>query len=597
MAEQKDDSVQMAKPLQTRKSAPTSAPAETGVERVTAEGATHAPAAPALDQRTPVSVVPRRQRYLVGLRVAPGFTLTRLKRDAARNAGEARSQDAFLDRLPQMDGVEVIRRLTDLLVVSMDERRGEALRQHAPPHIIVEADSPISHSELAPWEPAGWQFRARSMPFPTQRREIRFCVQGEGERPLANATINLFGPGFPTQATTDASGHAAVATFTRDAADIQAVYVRPATGHWERYIPNPALDADRVNLVRLIALDKGSSKSAIERQHSWGQRSMKFDRMSADWSGVGVKIGIIDSGCDVSHPILRHIERGVDLTREHDPQGWQTDELGQGTHVAGIIAGAATPTAEAIGCAPGAEVWVLKVLPGGYCSDLIDALDVCIDQRLDIVQIGVCCGQFSELVTQKIAAAQMQGTVCIMGSGNTGGPVQFPANIPGTLVVAAIGRLGEFPPDTRHAQRALARAPAPGGIFPTYFSNWGAQVAACAPGVAVISSVPGGGYAAWDGSTLAASHVTGMAALLLSHHPALQRIDYAGRIDDRIAVLKSLIRAAALPLAHTEPSRVGAGLPDLERVPTLMAARHLIGSLEARAWSMPPSFQFSACPA
>jgi len=332
MAEQKDDSVQTAKPLQTRKSAAASAPAETGVERVAAEGATHAPSAGGLDERTPVSVVRRRQRYLVGLRVTPGFALTMRRDEAMRNDGGARNQrnqDAFLDRLQQMDGVDVIRHLPDLLVVSMDEQRGEALRRHAPPHIIVEADAPISHSDLAPSEPAGWQFRARSMPFPTLRREIRFCVQGEGERPLANATINLFGPGFPTQSTTDISGHAAVATFTRDAADIQGVYIRPAAGHWERYIPNPALDADRVNLVRLIPLDRSSPKAAVERQHGWGQRMMKFDRMSADWSGVGVKIGIIDSGCDVSHPILRHIERGVDLTRNHDSQSWQTDELGQ----------------------------------------------------------------------------------------------------------------------------------------------------------------------------------------------------------------------------------------------------------------------------
>ena len=528
----------------------------------------------ALDERSPVSVVRRKQRYLVGLRTTLGLAST------AQNAAVPAPHDAFLDRLPQMDGVDIIRKLPDLLVVSMDEQRGAALRQHAPPHIIVEVDAPIVHSDLAPSEPAGWQFRARSMPFPKLRREIQFCVQGEGDRPLANATINLFGPGFPTQATTDASGHAAVATFTRDAADIQAVYVRPAAGHWEKYIPNPALVADRVNLVRLSPFGKSLPTAAVERQHGWGQRLMKFDRMSADWSGVGVKIGIVDSGCDVAHPILRHIDRGVDLTREQDPQSWQTDELGHGTHCAGIIAGAATPTAEAVGCAPGAQVWVLKVVPGGYCSDLIEALDVCIEQRLDIVQIGVSCGRFSELVTQKIAAAQMHGVACISGSGNSGGPVPFPANIPGTLAVAPIGKFGEFPQDTRHAQRPLPNSPAPGGIFATYFSSWGPQVGVCAPGVAIISSVPGGGYAAWDGSTLAASHVTGLAALLLSHHPALQRSDYVGRPDSRIAVLHTLIRAAAQPLAQWEPYRVGAGLPDLERVPSLQPA----------AWGIPLSF-------
>jgi subtilisin family serine protease len=596
MLNQKDDAVQMAKPSSSRKSAPTAPPAESASERTaerTAEDAVTAPPAAAvpaaagggLDYRTPVSVVRRKQRYLVGLRSTPGYALT-----------ASAQSDAFLDRLPQMDGVEIIRKLhsrrdahspagslnptPDLIVVSMEEHRGEALRQHAPPHIIVEVDSPIGHSDLAPSEPAGWQFRARSMPFPKLRRDIQFCVLGEGDRPLANATINLFGPGFPTQGMTDAAGRTAVPVFTPDPADIQAVYARPAAGHWEKYIPSPALDAGGINLVRLTPFSKNTTKTALDRQHGWGQRMMKFDRMAADWSGVGVKVGIIDSGCDTTHPILRHIDRGVDFTREQDQQSWKSDELGHGTHSVGIIAGAATPTAEAVGCAPGAQVWVLKVVPGGYCSDLIDALDVCIEQRLDIVQIGVCCGQFSELVTQKMAAAQLHGIACIMGTGNSAGPVQFPANIPGTLAVAAIGKLGEFPGDTRHAQRALSQwAASAGGIFQTYFSNWGPEVAACAPGVAIISSVPGGGYAAWDGTSMAASHVTGMAALLLSHHPALQRGDYMGRLDRRVAVLRELIRAAAQPLANFEPGRVGAGLPDLERVPSAV-----------QPWTVPGSF-------
>lgn len=570
MPDQKDDSVQLTKPSQSRKDGHAHTPSAQAPSA-------QAPSPVTADERAPVSVVRRKQRYLVGLRATAGFA-------------PGAHTDAFLDRLPQMEGVEVVRKLQprssaasrggkfdtapNIVVVRMDEQLGEALRQHAPPHIIVEVDAPIAHSDLAPSEPVGWPFRARGMPFPKLRREVRILVQGEGDRPLANATVNLFGPGFPTQAITDTSGIAALPTFTPDPADIHAVYVRPASGYWERYIPNPSLDFARVNVVRLIPFNRGAPRSAIDGQHGWGQRLMKFDRMTADWSGVGVKIGIIDSGCDVTHPILAHIERGLDLTRDRDPQGWQTDEIGHGTHCAGIIGGAATPTAEAVGCAPGAEIVIFKVVPGGYCSNLIDALDGCIEQRVDIVQIGVCCTQFSELVTQKLAAARGNGIACIMGSGNSGGAVQFPANVPGTLAVAAIGKLGEFPIDTRHAQRALPQWPAYGGIFPTYFSGCGPEVAICAPGVAIISSVPGGGYAAWDGSSMAASHVTGLAALLLSHHPALQRNDYIGRPEVRVTALLELIRDMALPLVPLEPYRVGSGLPDLERVPSLPGSRH-----------------------
>jgi subtilisin family serine protease len=409
------------------------------------------------------------------------------------------------------------------------------------------------------------------MPFPRSPREIRFSVIGAGDRPLANTSISLFGPGFPTQTSTNAAGQATVQSFAADATDIQALYLRPAADHWEQYIQNPSLDLERVNVIRLRQLAKKPAESAAERPHGWGQRMMQFDRLSADWSGVGVKVGIIDSGCDTSHPSLRDVSRGTDLTRNQDSESWRSDELGQGTHCAGIIAGAALAGGQVVGCAPGSELHIFKVAPGGYCSDLIEALDIYIQQRLDVIQIGVYSEQFSELVAQKIAAAQLHGVACIMGAGNSGGPVQFPGSVPGVLTIAAIGKLGEFPPDTRHAQRALPQVVTASGLFTTYFSCWGPQVAISAPGVAVVSSVPGGGYAAWDGSSMAASHITGLAALLLSRHPALQSNHYAGRPEQRVGALYELIRSAALPLVLADPNRVGAGLPELERVPSALA--------------------------
>jgi subtilisin family serine protease len=271
------------------------------------------------------------------------------------------------------------------------------------------------------------------------------------------------------------------------------------------------------------------------------------------------------------------VVHGTDLTRGRDSESWRSDELGQGTHCAGIIAGAVVPGADFAGCAPGAELHVFKVAPSGYCSDLIEALDICIDQRLDLVQIGVYAERYSELVAQKIGAAYRLGVTCVMGAGNSGGPVQFPASVPGVLTVGAVGRLGEYPPDSRHAQRALPQIVPDHGLFSTYFSSWGPQVAVCAPGVAVVSSVPGGGYAAWDGSSMAASHVTGLAALLLSRHPALQVSNYAGQLDQRAGVLLDLIRSASTPLVHADPNRVGAGLPELARVPSMAQVRPTYG--------------------
>jgi subtilisin family serine protease len=79
--------------------------------------------------------------------------------------------------------------------------------------------------------------------------------------------------------------------------------------------------------------------------------------------------------------------------------------------------------------------------------------------------------------------------------------------------------------------------------------------------VAVVSTVPPDGYAAWDGTSVAAAHVSGLAALLLAHHP-----DFAGPLRARTAArverLFDLLRRTARPLPVGDIRRTGAGLPD-----------------------------------
>ena len=541
------------------------------------------------------TVTQRKQQYLIGIRTVPGFAPV--------------STESVLERFKQMDDVEIVRRLhprgfqplatanvsgaQDIIVARMDDRRGEALRQSAPPYLVVELDAPLGCAEMLLPGPLDRQLSEPVVPFPGRRREVRFRIVGNDGQPLARAGVYVYGSGFPVQGVTDSSGLASVATFDLDgvgAESIRAVYVKPAADHWERFIPNPSLDIDDVNVIRLNALNQALGNSAAkfpgERQYGWGQRMMKLDRLSADHGGAGVKIGLIDSGCDSTHPALGQVTRGVDLTRDSDPRdngagGWKSDELGQGTHCAGIIAGSsvqpstsASHGAQGIsggisGFAPAAELHVFKLVPGGHFSDLIDALDQCIERQLDLVNLGICSGYGSELVAQKIAEARRNGVACISAAGNTGGPVQFPGTVPGVLTVSAVGKLNEFPPDTYHAQSGLPQLVPFTGLFATNFSCWGPQVGVCAPGVAVISSVPGGGYAAWDGTAIAAAHVTGFAALLLAHHPMFQGA-FGSRGEQRISTLFELIRAAAVPYVQVDPLRVGAGLPDLQQVPAML---------------------------
>src|SRR5260370_35699226 len=158
------------------------------------------------------------------------------------------SGDPFLERVSQMEGVEMIRRLpassgpqvrtlteaaaaapttmsSETMVVRMDEQRGEALRQNAPPHVIVELDAPLDYSDMVVPEPLSGRLTVQAMPFPRPPRELLFRLVGEADRPLANAVVNLYGPGFygpgiPAQAITDSSGQASLQTHAVDGADM-----------------------------------------------------------------------------------------------------------------------------------------------------------------------------------------------------------------------------------------------------------------------------------------------------------------------------------------------------------------------------------------
>jgi subtilisin family serine protease len=83
----------------------------------------------------------------------------------------------------------------------------------------------------------------------------------------------------------------------------------------------------------------------------------------------------------------------------------------------------------------------------------------------------------------------------------------------------------------------------------------------CAPGVGIVSSVPPSNFAAWDGTSMAAPHISGLAALMLAHHPAFQG-QTRMRSAERVERLFQLIRMSARRVSLADPTRVGYGMPD-----------------------------------
>jgi subtilisin len=511
----------------------------------------------------------RRERYVIGIRTAPGAQAF----DRVQH-----SMDDVVQYLSHQENVEIVKRIklggtqpftaegssvNEVVVAKIDEHKAQRLRSVAPPHLVIERDSSLSCADYLPL-PSRAMPIGSLLPLRSVATELTIRVVGERDQPLAKAMVVVDGGELPAQALTDENGTARITFFGGSVEAVRTLFIRAAANHWDRVIPMPRLGAG-INTVKLRPLSELYPNFPSARLLGWGQRLMGMNPSGGRSSGSGVRIGVIDSGCDNLHPLLRHVTQGKDFTAGGTDTSWSQDVVSHGTHCAGIINAAATEQGIA-GCAPAAELHVFKVLPEGRISDLLAALDECIERELDLINISVVSDGFSELVAQKLQEARQKGIACIVAAGNSGGPLLFPAMLPGVLTIAAVGKLREFPADSSHVLSVIPQLIGGDDVFAASFSGAGPQVAFSGPGVAVVSTVAGGGYAAADGTSAAAAHVTGFAALVLAHHPVFQERSLAMRSEQRVHALVELIRASAVP-RFSDPQRSGAGVPDLGRIP------------------------------
>jgi subtilisin len=514
----------------------------------------------------PGEVTAGRVEYLVAVR--PGAGLHRAATDMMFSALSAMPDIEILDRIKPSDvtalaagGASIT---SDVIVIRTTLQRGLELQMTADPTVVVERNHALAH--LAAFDP---QFSGvpAGLPFIAPASlQLQFKVVDDKRQPLQKALIVLYGGGFPVQAETDAQGVATLTLFGAAANAVQAIYVKPVSDFWEKWIPAPTLSDSGVNTISVEPLSSFRAAGLGSKPFvGWGQRLMGVDaHASGALTGQGGRIAIIDSGCDNKHPALTHIQIGRDYTNQDadgkpDQGTWTVDATSHGTHCAGTIAGNGQGGIR--GFAPAAEVHVLKLFPGGAFDDLISALKYAIENQIDVVNCSLGSSQNSEIVQQWMEQARQAGVAVVAAAGNSAGPVQFPASLASVLSVAAIGQQGQYPAETYHAQ-AMPMGPGligVNGIFAAKFSCFGPQIRACAPGVAIISSVPGGGYAAWDGTSMAATHVTGLAALVAAHHPAVKD---APRNATRVDRLFQIVLAAAMPVG-LNPVYGGAGLPSV----------------------------------
>lgn len=441
------------------------------------------------------------------------------------------------------------------LVARMTDDKARDLLQQGQGRLVVERDQHLHLLDPVPRHPTLVNsFAAYDGP----HFDVDLVVLGKDSVPLAGAEVSLFGGLLPATGLTDEQGRLTLTVHGDSPHTVSGLYVKPRADYWSFYQRDPDLTPAEPNVVGLQALADWPQMPGFPGRSTvcWGARAMRLDQVPPSFRGQGVRVAVIDSGAATTHGDLSRIRAGFDVIRGNY-ETWNQDQLGHGSHCAGVIAGY-DPAFGIRGFVPDAEIHVCKLFPGGQISQLIEALEYCIEHQIDVVNLSLGGTGPSPALEQQILRARRAGVACIAAAGNSGGPVQYPAASPYVLAVAAVGKIDAFPRDSYHVETIQPDVDAQ-GFFTASFSCFGPEVDVCAPGVAVVSSVPPNNFAAWDGTSMAAPHVTGLAALMLAHRPEFQ-----GRMRsaERVEQLFRLIRMSARRVSQAAPARIGYGMPD-----------------------------------
>ena len=310
-------------------------------------------------------------------------------------------------------------------------------------------------------------------------------------------------------------------------------------------IPERALAALQAH-ARIFAVEPDVKVTAVDAEldNSWGVKRIGAGTVHDSGNrGAGVKVAVLDSGIDYNHPDLAaNYAGGWDfVNNDGDP----FDDNFHGTHVAGTI-GARDDDAGVVGVAPDARIYALKVLDqngNGAFSGIIAAVDWAVQNGIQITSNSYGSatnpGTIVQMAFDNAANAGLLHVAAAGNSGNctgTGDTVIYPAKYASVIAVAAIDNTDTV----------------------ACFSSHGPKVELAAPGVAVTSTVPGGGYNTFNGTSMATPHVSGVAALVLSQ--GVTDHNGNGRLNDE---LRNILTLTAQDLgAAGRDTRYGFGLVD-----------------------------------
>jgi len=372
---------------------------------------------------------------------------------------------------------------------------------------------------------------------------LRLTVQDSNTSvPVAGAQVIAFtdfANRSGAEAVTDMSG---IATLTLNAASltVDALVIYGPAGHWGLFKRALAIqDGDA------LTIDPVNLRQPDYLLDTFGARPLS--------AGTGVKVGIIDTGVDRHHPDLAVSGGAVFVVTESDAGdfGPASVQGEHGTHVAGIVASRGRAPTGKPGIAAGVTLMSYRVFgnKGGGAGnyDIMRAIERGVDDGCDLLNLSFELGTPDEAVHNAIQAALDRGTVCIAAAGNNNRQgVAYPAQWPEAVAISAVGKTGTFPASSSETVDILAPfAGSDPRVFVAGFSNIGPEIAFTAPGVGILSTLPGGRYGVMSGTSMACPAALGVTAALLASSPTILAMP---RDAARTAAIRGLMNSAAKAL-------------------------------------------------
>lgn len=314
--------------------------------------------------------------------------------------------------------------------------------------------------------------------------------------------------------------------------------------------------APQLRLIRPVRV----AAAKLQTQITWGINFLNVPKLwDQGLTGKGVRVAHLDTGADGKHPALRKAivsfaefnSFGIRVTPSPKPH--DTDE--HGTHTAATIAGRPVQ-GRSVGVAPNADLASAIVIEGGnVIARVLGGMDWAVSQNVRVLSMSLGIplspplSDFS-LILQILRARNILPVIAV---GNEGpGTSRPPGNHPEPISVGAIDK-NKAVPGFSSSQR-FSRKIDP--LVPDLV----------APGVDIISAMPGGGYQSMDGSSMATPHIAGLAALLFEAKAS-------ATIND---VEKAIYSSCTLTAVPTE--RGNRGFPDAVRALAALTGTPLGGT-------------------